>query len=156
MDWNNEDNKNRRFNSLIENNNINNHEELGIFIENLYQNTLFKNHVSKLKSNNYINSYTSLNLQYRFTKDIASLVNILYDDNERLLTNFEDKDFNSYQTNLLDNKSKSSIQILDTSKISKSFIDFCKVNNAKYIPLEFDDSFDHKKSILFEKRIYPI
>ena len=153
--WNNEDNKNRRFNSLIENNNINNHEELGIFIENLYQNTLFKNHVSKLKSNNYINSYTSLNLQYRFTKDIASLVNILYDDNERLLTNFEDKDFNSYQTNLLDNKSKSSIQILDTSKISKSFIDFCKVNNAKYIPLEFDDSFDHKKSILFEKRIYP-
>ena len=153
-EWNIKNNTNKFFNSMMENNSITDAEILQTFTESLYKSTLFKNHVIKLKSDTKKNSYTSLNRQYRFTEDISSLVNIVYDDNEKLITNFSDDDFNSYQTDLHDAESKKSVQILDTSKISENFVDFCNNNNSQYIPNYLDDSFDQKRSILFKNRIY--
>ncbi|MCV3743547.1 AAA domain-containing protein [Ureaplasma sp. ES3154-GEN] len=93
----------------------------------------FKFNVLKLKSNNSNNSgmnfYSFLNEQHRFNEDIQSVVNIVYDDDEKLKT--ESKQVSKYVMNYLrpSYSYKESFIFVDTSYLSKSFINFLKNKN---------------------------
>ena len=145
--------KDLRFEEMINSNSIITPKDFEEFLRKLFKSTLFKNQVIKLKGVNKEVSYTALDRQYRFTEEIAELVNIVYDDDEKLITNFDDQYFNKYKINE-DISSKKSTNIIDTSYISDDFSRFLINNNARKIVYSNEESFDQKTTNIGEKRGY--
>ena len=151
--WNSSQPAHMHFSKILRTHSINTPEEFEVFMKNLYENTLFKNQVVKLKGTSGKKSYTALDTQYRFTSDIAELVNIVYDDEEKLKTH--KRPSNYFKDYVIDEaNTKSSTVLIDTSYISREYVRFVEANNGRYIPMTGELAFDQKETIFGRKMTY--
>ncbi|MCK5867504.1 MAG: AAA family ATPase, partial [Mycoplasmataceae bacterium] len=83
--WEKAQERDNQFDKILKERNISDEEEFEELLNDLYDGTLFKNQVIKLKSGEHSeSSYVALDVQHRFTDEIQDLVNVVYDDSEKL------------------------------------------------------------------------
>lgn len=135
--------------------------KLKTYLEKLYNESLFANQIgeiSKVQSEENLNSYQYLVKQYRFNKPIMDVVNkISYVGKEELVMGKRIEDFKEYNLNIFGKELTGSINLIDTSYLNQEYIDFLQNRGIK---LKYSDkttitsleagriAFDQKVSLL--------
>ena len=146
--WERSQNKDIQFDKILVKKGINNEDDFSDMLATMYDSTLFKNQVKSLKQSvSGSNSYVALDVQHRFTEEIQSLVNVVYDEAERLQAYDGHKKGHFKNYAIYGSNTRSSTVLIDTSFISKEFVEFATNNDAKYIPQINDVAFDQNRSI---------
>lgn len=118
------------------------------YLTDLYSSSIFTEQVKRMKSNinTQTNGYIALNEQYRFNSLINNIVNVFYDDSEKLIAAKKDNDFKVVRVG--ESRSISPVQIIDTSFISKEFADYVAKNEKVQFVREGMKAFDQKESVI--------
>ncbi|CAM9127509.1 AAA domain-containing protein [Mycoplasma todarodis] len=129
-------------------------------IDRMFSNSLFKNQIKEIKTKTDNKAYEFLNTQYRFHEDIMDIVNISYDENEKLImpAKAQQKQWSKIKYKVDGAIQNKMFEVVDTSNISEDFIQ--KVQNAKSVTspevkqiTEGQLAFDQSSSI-FSKNIH--